>query len=170
MTDAVLNFVKEVYPVAKQLNDINPIFTVAQGGLESGWGQKRVGKFNLFGMKAPHNWTGLKLLVRTKEVLSNNTTKFPVIHSITKRPDGKYVYDCEDYFIDFDTLKESLDYHFKLLQSPQFEHALKFKDDPIAYVTELQAGKLKYATATNYVDLMKTMIKMVNNAITTLKL
>lgn len=170
MNDTVLNFVKEIYPEACKLTGNSPIFDTAQAGLESGWGVKRVGKFNLFGMKVPKGWDGEKVLIRTREVHSSGVIKYPRIYSTTLRPDGKYVYDCEDWFVDFDSIQDCLTHHNKLLHSPQFAHALPFINDPVKYVTEIQAGKYKYATDTNYVATMTLIIQMVKKAIIILKL
>lgn len=170
MTKNVLDFVKLVYPEACKIGNISPVFITAQGGLESGWGERRVGNFNLFGMKAPNGWQGKTILVKTTEFLSTNKVKFPKIYSITKQSNGNFKYIVDDWFCDFDSVEECLQYHFTLLQKPQFAHALPFKNDPIKYVTELQSGKLKYATDPNYVTVITSIIKMVQNAIKTLNL
>lgn len=170
MTDKVLDFVKEVYPQAKLLGGFNPVFVTAQGGGESGWGGKRVGNFNLFGMKCPKGWKGKKVLVTTTEYHDNPNVKYPEIFSVAKQPNGKYKYVVKDWFCDFDSVKDCLEYHFKLLNKPQFKHALEYKNDPIKYVTALQSGEYKYATSPDYVKFITSLIKMVNNAIIILKL
>lgn len=170
MNDKVLDFVAEIYPQAKLIGDINPIFITAQSGGESGWGEKRIGKFNLFGMKIPNGWKGKKVLVRTKEVHTSSLVKYPVTHSVIKRPDGKFLYDVEDWFCDFDSVKDCIEHHFELLHKPQFRDALEFKDDPRKYVEALQSGKYKYATATNYVQFITSLITMVEKAVQILKL
>ena len=42
-------FAKMVYDAAKGL-DIHPLFVTAQACLETGWGKKTIGKYNIFGM------------------------------------------------------------------------------------------------------------------------
>ena len=42
-------FAKMVYDAAKGL-DIHPLFVTAQACLETGWGKKTIGKYNIFGI------------------------------------------------------------------------------------------------------------------------
>ncbi len=170
MTKEVIDFVELVYPKAKKLSSFNADFITAQGGLESGWGKKRVGNFNLFGMKCPKNWTGKKVLITTTEIHSNMNVKYPEIISIKQIKENQYKYTVKDWFCDFDSIEECLTHHFKLLNKPQFAHALPYKDDPYKYVAALQSGDLKYATSLDYVNLMYKIILMVKRAKTILKL
>ena len=170
MTDQVLDFVKEVYPQAKLLGGFNPIFVTAQGGGESGWGGKRVGNFNLFGMKCPTYWDGKKVLITTTEYHNRPDIKYPEVISVKKQLNGKYKYVVKDWFCDFDSVKDCLEHHFELLNKPHFAHALKYKDDPRKYAEALQSGKYKYATSPTYVKFINSLIKMVENAIVILKL
>lgn len=164
MNNDVLNFVKEIYPIAKQMKGFNPEFVTAQGGLESGWGKKRVGKFNIFGIKAGVNFKGKRVLITTTEYHKTKNAVYPEVISITPMKDGSFKYIVKDWFCDFDSIEDCLEHHFDLLNRSQFAHAKQFKDNPFEYVTALQSGKYKYATSPDYVKLMFQIIKMVQNA------
>ena len=45
----VKDFVKWIYPQARKMGEINPVFVTAQAALESGWGKSAIGN-NLFGI------------------------------------------------------------------------------------------------------------------------
>ena len=49
-------FAKMVYDAAKGL-DIHPLFVTAQACLETGWGKKTIGKYNIFGI-TKGSWEG----------------------------------------------------------------------------------------------------------------
>ena len=43
-------FCKAIYEAAKKLNIISPTFVTAQACLESAWGAKKIGQYNIFGI------------------------------------------------------------------------------------------------------------------------
>lgn len=170
MTAKSEKFIFEIYQQAKRKEGISPIFITAQAGLESGWGAKRVGQNGLFGEKAGKNWQGKKVLCATTEVAKSKAElewfkkTLPEIISIVPSK-GFFLIHCKDWFKDFDTVRECLDQHFKLLHNANFIHALRNAHDPIAYVKDLQDNKSNYATAPNYVDVMCSIFPMVERVV-----
>ena len=165
-------FIREVYPEAKKMLIFSPVFTTAQGGLESGWGIHRVGNFGLFGEKCGGNWKGKKVLVTTTEIArtENELAYFkkvlPEIINVTPlATKGYYKIICKDWFKDFDSIKDCLDNHYALLTGTNFKHALVNAKDPIAFVKDLQDNKHNYATALNYVPLMCSLFNMVESTV-----
>ena len=155
-------FVKWLYPEASKL-DINPVFVVAQAELETGWGKKTIGKYNLFGI-TKGSWKGKTMLVTTSEVHDTTTVNYKSpeeILDITPLPSGKFKYKVIRQFRDYDSLGQCLQDHFDVLRQPHFLHAWKHKNDPAKFVEALQSGKLKYATDPNYATVMKQMFKTV---------
>lgn len=71
---------------------------VAQSALETGWGRYVVGQHNLYGIKATPDWTGKRVLVKTREVL-----------------DGQSVMES-DWFRDYDSFADSIADHLAFLQ------------------------------------------------------
>lgn len=162
----VNEFVKWLYPAAKK-GEISPVFVVAQAALETGWGKSKIGEYNLFGI-TKGSWTGKTQLVTTTEILSTNAVKFTPpeqVLSITPLPSGKFRYSVKRLFRDYDTLEQCLSDHFAILSKPHFTHAWPYRNNPVKFVEQLQAGKMKYATDPNYVATMKKMFAMVEKAI-----
>ena len=62
----VKDFVKWIYPQARKMGEINPVFVTAQAALESGWGKSAIGN-NLFGITKGSSWKGAVRLVTTTE-------------------------------------------------------------------------------------------------------
>jgi len=145
---------------------ISHLFTLAQAALESRWGERAAGH-NFFGVKASKDTpANKKQLVRTTEVLSvPMVTKgfFPEIISITKRADGKYLYVVRDWFRKYDTPEESFTDHAQFfIKNERYAEALKVKSDPYKFTEEV--AKAGYATAPNYADTLKKVIKMIEQA------
>lgn len=162
----VNEFVKWLYPAAKK-GEINPVFVVAQAALETGWGKSCIGKYNLFGI-TKGSWTGKTLLITTTEILSSKTVKFNApecVLSITPLPSGKFRYSVKRLFRDYDSLEQCLADHFAILKQPHFSHAWQYRNDPVRFIEQLQAGKMKYATDPNYVSTIRKMFSMVEKAI-----
>lgn len=106
-------FVKKYLPYAKQTEEktgIDARFTLAQAALESGWGESVKGNM-FFGIKDTDGINGNEQLLTTTEVLNNPNVNFPSIISITKRPDGKYLYKVKDWFRKYDTPEGSFTDH-----------------------------------------------------------
>ena len=167
-----IDFVKWLYPEAKKLPDISPVFTVAQAALESGWGGHIIGKYNLFGI-TKGAWTGKTLLVDTTEVFNSATVQFKApeqVLKVTKLPSGKYHYDCKRLFRYYDSLESALQDHFKIFYQPAFREDLAFASDPVKFAQAIQQGKQHYATDPNYVKTMTSVIGMVQKIVTENKL
>lgn len=164
-------FVKWLYPAAKK-GEINPVFVVAQAALETGWGKSKIGQYNLFGI-TKGSWTGKTLLVTTTEVFATNTVKFNApeqVLSITLIAGGKFRYTVKRLFRDYDSLEQCLADHFAILKQPHFSHAWQYRNDPVKFVEQLQAGRMKYATDPNYTATMRKMFVMVEKIISEEKL
>ena len=118
-----------------------------------------------FGVKAntatPMN---KKQLIRTREVLKTNSAHFPEIISIKQRKDGKYDYVVKDWFRKYDSPEESFTDHAKLfLENKRYAKALEYRSDPYKFAEEI--AKAGYATAPNYADSLKSVIKTVEKYI-----
>ena len=130
---------------------------LAQAGLESGWKENPPG-LNFFGIKAGKTWTGPTVLLRTKEILSNNTTKFPTVYSITKRSDGKYLYDVQDAFRSYQTPADSFA-DWAALVKTRFPKAYAARNDKAAFAAALKAGG--YATDPDYASKLVAVMNSV---------
>ena len=160
-------FIKQYKPFAlesEKKTGISHLFTLAQAALESGWGERGVGN-NFFGIKVPKNLLSStpnekKQLLRTTEVLSSANAVFPKIFSIKKRADGKYTYSVLDWFRKYDTPEECFTDHAQFFfKNKRYAKALEVKADPYKFAEEV--AKAGYATATNYADSLKKLIKKI---------
>ena len=103
-----------------------------------------------------------KQLLRTTEVLTtpNEKSKFPEVISITKRTDGKYLYIVRDWFMKYATPEECFTDHANFFfRNKRYAKALEVKADPYKFAEEV--AKAGYATAPNYADSLKELIKEV---------
>ena len=167
MNQTQLNFIKTYKPIAlesERKTGISALFILAQAGLESGWGKSVPGNM-FFGVKATKNTPKeKKQLLRTTEVLDtpNEKSKFPEVISITKRTDGKYLYIVRDWFMKYDTPEECFTDHANFFfRNKRYAKALEVKADPYKFAEEV--AKAGYATATNYADSLKKIIKMLES-------
>ena len=160
-------FIKQYKPFAlesKKKTGISHLFTLAQAALESGWGERGVGN-NFFGIKVSKNLVSStpnekKQLLRTTEVLSSANAVFPKIFSIKKRTDGKYTYIVLDWFRKYDTPEECFTDHAEFFfKNKRYAKALLVKADPYKFAEEV--AKAGYATAPNYADSLKKLIKKI---------
>ena len=154
-------FVKKYKPFAletERKTGISHLFILAQSALETGWGKSAPGNM-MFGVKASiFTPPEKRQLVQTTEILSTDKAKFPVIISIEKRSDGKFKYTVKDWFRKYDSPEESFTDHANLfLNNRRYAKALLVRSDPYKFAEEVaQAG---YATAPNYADSLKKLIK-----------
>ena len=167
MNQTQLNFIKTYKPYAletERKTGISHLFIVAQAGLESGWGKSVRGNM-FFGVKAlKRTPKEKKQLLRTTEVLAtpNEKSKFPEVISITKRTDGKYLYIVRDWFMKYDTPEECFTDHAQFFfRNKRYAKALEVKADPYKFAEEV--AKAGYATAPNYAESIKTLIKEIEN-------
>lgn len=167
MNQTQINFIKTYKPYAletERKTGISALFILAQAGLESGWGKSPIGN-NFFGIKVPKSLVSStpkekKQLLRTTEVLSspNEKSKFPEVISITKRTDGKYLYIVRDWFMKYATPEECFTDHANFFfRNKRYSKALEVKVDPYKFAEEV--AKAGYATAPNYAESLKTLIK-----------
>ena len=139
---------------------ISALFILAQSALETGWA-KSIPDNNMFGVKAKAGTPPEKRqLVVTKEVLSSPNVSFPEIIRITKRADGKYLYEVKDWFRKYDSPEESFTDHANLfLKNKIYAKALLVRSDPYKFAEEVaQAG---YATEPTYADRLKGVIRTI---------
>ena len=161
------DFIKTYKPFALESErkmGISAIFILAQAGLESAWGKSPIGN-NFFGIKVPKSLVSStpkekKHLLRTTEVLNtpNEKSKFPEVISITKRTDGKYLYIVRDWFMKYETPEECFTDHANFFfRNKRYAKAWEVKADPYKFAEEI--AKAGYATAPNYADSLKALIK-----------
>ena len=158
-------FIKQYKPFAlesERKTGISHLFILAQAALESGWGERTFGNM-LFGIKArPETPPDKKQLLRTTEVLSSANAVFPKIFSIKKRADGKYTYSVLDWFRKYETQEECFTDHAQFFfKNKRYAKALEVKADPYKFAEEV--AKAGYATAPNYADSLKKLIKTIES-------
>nr|DAO90732.1 MAG TPA: Muramidase (flagellum-specific) [Caudoviricetes sp.] len=161
MNQTQINFIKTYKPYAletERKTGISHLFILAQSALETGWGKSAPGNM-MFGVKAKAGTPPEKRqLVVTKEVLSSPNVAFPEIIRITKRVDGKYQYEVKDWFRKYDSPEESFTDHANLfVNNKRYAKALLVRSDPYKFAEEV--AKAGYATAPNYAESLKELIK-----------
>lgn len=165
------DFIKQYKPFAletERKTGISHLFTLAQAALESGWGERGVGN-NFFGIKVPKNLVSntpanKKQLFKTTEVLNapNLGYKFPQVMSIYQLPSGKYKYEVKDWFRKYDTPEECFTDHAQFFfKNKRYAKALLVRSDPYKFAEEV--AKAGYATAPNYADSLKKLIKTIES-------
>lgn len=113
------DFCKAVYDAAKKINEISPLFVATQTCLESAWGARKVGNYNIFGITKGSNWTGKTVLVLTNEVFNVPGKKFyppEKVVSVIKTSQGKYRYKVYRQFKDFGSYDECLQEHLRIFK------------------------------------------------------
>lgn len=158
-------FIKHYKPFAletERKTGISHLFILAQAALESGWGERTFGNM-LFGIKArPETPADKKQLLRTTEVLSSANVVFPKIISIKKRADGKYTYTVLDWFRKYETQEECFTEHAQFFfKNNRYAKALLVRSDPYKFAEEV--AKAGYATAPDYANSLKKIIKMLES-------
>ena len=162
-------FINQYKPFAletERKTGISHLFILAQAALESGWGERGVGN-NFFGIKVPKNLVSntpanKKQLFKTTEVLNapNLGYKFPQVMSIYQLPSGKYKYEVKDWFRKYETPEECFTDHAQFFfKNKRYAKALLVKADPYKFAEEV--AKAGYATAPNYADSLKKLIKKI---------
>ena len=162
------DFVKWIYPQAKKMGEISPIFVTAQAALESGWGKSAIGK-NLFGITKGSSWKGRTQLVTTTEYFSTPGVRFSspkCVIKVVKVSDKRYKYTVKRLFRDYDSIADCLADHLAILKKPQFADAWPFRNDAKQYVRKIQDSVGgKYATSPSHVETMDKMINIIINSI-----
>lgn len=162
-------FCKEVYNAACKVNEISPVFVAAQACLESSWGAKRVGKYNLFGITKGTGWTGKTVLVLTSEVFTTPNKQFTApekMVSVIKRRDGRYQYKVYRLFKDFASLEDCLKEHLRLFEKPGYADAWPYRKNAREFAKRIADNKgCKYATDPHYAETMEAMIRSVERIV-----
>lgn len=161
-------FKRQYYPAIKRVcaeTGLNPLFVAAQAALESGWGDKAIGN-NIFGITAGDKWTGKRQTVRTFEYFRDDRQggRFRKVYSITRLRDGRYRYEIERDFRDYDSVEEGIRDHAKVLSAKRYAAATPFRHDVTRFAYEI--AKAGYCTAdpTTYADLISDIARMIDRA------
>jgi mannosyl-glycoproteinendo-beta-N-acetylglucosami dase len=160
-------FIKQYKPFAletERKTGISHLFTLAQAALESGWGKRVFGNM-FFGVKAGKDTPiNKKQLLTTTEILSSPNLKhlFPLVISVKMLPNGKYKYEVKDWFRKYDTPEECFTDHAQFFfRNKRYAKALLVKADPYKFAEEV--AKAGYATAPDYANSLKKVIKMLES-------
>jgi flagellar protein FlgJ len=169
-------FIKKYLPFAEEAENktgISAIAILAQSALETGWGKHCPGNM-MFGIKAGRIWPGEKQLIRTKEIHKTNDRKYPIIHSITKLSDGKYLYDVSDWFRKYESPADSFADHGHLILNAKDKHkrliyasAIPVRSNAEKFVEEI--AKSGYATDPNYAKKLKLIIRLIEKEVLNVK-
>lgn len=158
-------FIKQYKPFAietERKTGISHLFILAQAALESGWGHKVPGNM-FFGVKAEKDTpANKKQLLTTTEILSSPNLKhlFPLVISVKMLSSGKYKYEVKDWFRKYETPEECFTDHAQFFfKNKRYAKALLVKADPYKFAEEV--AKAGYATAPNYADSLKKLIKKI---------
>lgn len=167
---SIPDFVKLLYPYAKQTEDttgISAIAILSQAALESGWNSSSPG-WAYFGVKWNKYVGGDKQLLTTTEYLKTSDVEFPEIISITPiiRNNQQYFkYIVKDYFRKYESPEECFTDHANFfLRNPRYSNALNVKNEPYAFFEAIfLAG---YATDPNYAQALSSIAHRIEQFIT----
>lgn len=167
-----INFVNEVYKYAKEIEQeqdgISSLFVTAQAALESGWGKYAIGN-NLFGITKGSSWKGKTQLVTTTEYFNDRNKKFKEpeeIISVLLMSEGRYKYKVKRLFRDYDSIKECLEDHLKILKKPIYADAWQYRKDPKEFARRISDDVgAKYATSPTYTKVMNALILQVKRMV-----
>lgn len=161
-------FVKWIYPQAKETGEISPVFVTAQAALESGWGASAIGN-NLFGITKGSSWTGPVRLVTTTEWFSRPDVKFKAPEEVLRvvlKGHGRYKYTVRRLFRDYATVADCLRDHLSILKKPGYADAWPYRGDARQYVRRIMdAVGSRYATSPSYVETMDRLFRMVERVV-----
>ncbi len=164
----VSDFVAWIYPQAKKLGEIDPLFVTAQAALESGWGSSAIGN-NLFGITKGSSWNGTVRLVTTTEYFSRPDVTFKApeeVLEVVQLGERKYKYKVKRFFRDYDTVGDCLNDHFRILRKKGYADAWPYRHDAREYLRRIvDSVGSKYATDPNYVETMQKIIEMVKSQV-----
>lgn len=162
------DFVMWVYPQAKQMSEISPVFVTAQAALETGWGNSAIGN-NLFGITKGKSWNGPVKLVTTTEYFSRPDVKFnkpEEVLEVSKVAEKTYKYKVRRFFRDYSSVGECLNDHLSILKKPGYSDAWPYRNSPREYVRKIvDTVGLRYATSPTYVATMDKMFAMVEKIV-----
>lgn len=99
-------------------------------------------------------------MLQTREVLSSPNHSFPVIISVTQRPDGNYLYIVKDWFRAFVSAEEAFTAHAQFLASnPRYAPAFAVGLDAYAFAKEV--ARAGYATDPDYATVLASVMHSV---------
>lgn len=160
-----LLYVQKYLPYAKiteSKTGINAKAILAQGAVESGWGEVAPGNM-LFGVKDTDGVNGNEQLLITTEYSRRADLKFPVIISITPvlRSGVKmFKYKVKDYFRKYNSPEECFTDHANFfLRNSRYAKALAVKHDPYLFIDEI--AKAGYATDPDYATVLKSVVRTI---------
>lgn len=139
-----IKFINKIYPSAKSIGNtigVPPLFILAQLALESAWGKSELtSKYNNFG--------GIKAVGTQRSVILPTQE--------CKNGICKKVYQP---FAVYPTVTEGLKAQAKIYQNKYFRQHLRKTSDPLTYAKLLQSGRIKYATALNYLPAIQNTLQ-----------
>ena len=160
-------FIKQYKPFAletERKTGISHLFILAQAALETGWAKSVPGNM-FFGVKAGKDTpANKKQLLTTTEILSGPSLKhlFPQVLSVNMLTNGKYKYIVKDWFRKYETPEECFTDHAQFFfKNKRYAKALEVKADPYKFAEEV--AKAEYATAPDYANSLKKIIKMLES-------
>lgn len=139
------NFINKLAPLAVadyKRSNVLPSLTIAQGILESGWGESELATKanNLFGIKADSRWTGKIYNTETKEYYNGSNTATTVSAN----------------FRAYDSWDGGVKDHSDFLQADRYNKVIGAKDYKTACEEVYKAG---YATDPNYTSKLIKLIE-----------
>jgi flagellum-specific peptidoglycan hydrolase FlgJ len=142
------------------------LVTLGQAALESGWGV-HAPRFNFFGIKAKlSDPEPTRQLLRTREILHDATHHFPEIISITKQPDGRYLYIIRDWFRAFPDAAAAFSAHGDfLVNNSRYDPAFAFTSEPYRFAEKLALAG--YATDPHYDTKLPDTMRSIESLIST---
>ena len=158
-------FKRRFYPAIECVcaqTGLNPLFVAAQAALESGWGDKAIGN-NLFGITAGDKWAGKRQTVRTFEYFADDRQggRFERVYSISRTADGRYRYEVDRAFRDYDTLEEGIRDHAKVLSAKRYAPAMAYRNDVMRFAYEIARAGYCTADPTDYANLISEIARMI---------
>lgn len=160
-------FINQYKPFAletERKTGISHLFILAQAALETGWAKSVPGNM-FFGVKAGKDTpANKKQLLTTTEILSSPNLKhlFPLVISVKMLSSGKYKYTVKDWFRKYETPEECFTDHAQFFfKNKRYAKALLVKADPYKFAEEV--AKAGYATAPDYENSLKKIIKMLES-------
>ena len=139
------NFINKLAPLAVEdykTSKVLPSLTIAQGILESGWGESELATKanNLFGIKADSRWTGKIYNTETKEYYNGSNTATTVSAN----------------FRSYDSWAGGVKDHSDFLQADRYNKVVGAKDYKVACEEVYKAG---YATDPQYTSKLVKLIE-----------
>ena len=107
--------------------------------------------------------TGKRQIVRTTEYFRDDRQggNFVRVHSITPLADGRYRYDVDRAFRDYDSVEECLHDHFKVLSAKRYAAAMPYRHDVQRFAYEVAKAGYCTASPTVYADSIAKIARMI---------